>query len=87
MKIKLEMIKREIAGETYLVPIGQAVKSYNGLFCLTEVAAFLWDRLPGAESEDELVRAVLEEYEASPDEVRADVAEFVGKLRSMGIVE
>ncbi|MCF0136876.1 MAG: PqqD family protein [Oscillospiraceae bacterium] len=87
MKLKLEMIKRDIAGETYLVPIGEAAHSYNGLFALTEVAGFIWDRIPDAVSESDLVNAVLEVYEVDRATAEKDIKEFLGKLREMGIME
>lgn len=86
MKIKLEFVKREIAGETFLVPIGETVKQYSGLFALNEVGAFIWDKLPEAETDEEIVDMILEEYDVSRGDAAADTAEFLGKLRKMGII-
>lgn len=86
MKINYEFVKRDIAGDTFLVPIGEAVKKFSGLFALNEVGSFIWDKLPEAEDEDAVVAAVLEEYETTPDEAKADVSEFLSKLREMGII-
>lgn len=86
MKINYEFVKRDIAGDTFLVPIGEAVKKFSGLFALNEVGSFIWDKLPEAEDEDAVVNAVLEEYETTPDEAKADVSEFLSKLREMGII-
>lgn len=63
MKIKKELIKREIAGDCILVPVGKSTLESNGLFALNELGAFIWDILPGAETEEEIVTAVLKEYE------------------------
>ena len=86
MIIKKELIKREIAGDTILVPVGKSVYDSNGLFALNELAAFLWDRLPGAETEEDLCEAVLAEYEVSGEEAAADIAEFLNKLKQMEII-
>ncbi len=86
MKINYEFVKRDIAGDTFLVPIGEAVKKFSGLFALNEVGSFIWDKLPEAEDEDAVVNAVLEEYETTPEEAKADVSEFLSKLREMGII-
>ena len=56
MKIKKELVKRDIAGDTILVPVGKTVYDSNGLFILNELGAFLWDRLEAAKSEEELLR-------------------------------
>jgi hypothetical protein len=86
MVIKKKMLKRMISGEVFLVPVGKTVYESNGLFVLTEVGAFIWDLLPGAETEEDILRAILEAYEVEEPEARADLAAFLEKLRTMGIL-
>ena len=86
MIIKKELIKREIAGDTILVPVGKSVLDSNGLFMLNELGAFIWDLLPGMESEDEICSAVLAEYDVSSETVKKEVADFLHKLREMEII-
>ena len=86
MQIKKELICREIAGECFLVPVGKAIYDTNGLFVLTEVGGFLWNRLPLAADEEDLVQAVLAEYEADETTVRKDVSGFLFKLKDLGIL-
>ena len=86
MKLRKELIKREIAGESFLIPVGRTVYDTNGLFALTEVGAFLWELLPQAETPEELLRAVLEEYDVEEARAAADIAEFLDKLRRMEIL-
>ena len=86
MKIKKELIQRDIAGETILVPVGKTVYDSNGLFVLNELGAFIWELLPKVETEDEICRAVLAEYEVAPEEAARDVAEFLENLRKLDII-
>ena len=86
MQIKRELIKREIAGETILVPVGKSVYDANGLFVMNELGAFIWDLLPQAQTEADICRAVMEEYEVSEEEVSQDVSEFLQMLRKMDIL-
>ena len=86
MIIKKELIKREIAGETVLVPVGKSVIDSNGLFVLNELGAFIWDLLPEANSEAEICDAVLAEYEVSKAEAEQDIREFLNKLQNMSII-
>lgn len=86
MTIKKDLIKRQIAGETVLVPCGKTIYDSNGLFILNELGGFLWDLLPTAQSEEELVSAVLAEYDADEETVRGDIGEFLDKLREMDII-
>lgn len=87
MKIKKQLIKRTLAKDTVLVPVGKTVYESNGLFILNEVGSFLWDRLEDATSETELLTAMLEEYEVAEDTARADIQEFMRKLRNLDILE
>lgn len=86
MKINKNLVKRDIAGDTILVPVGKTVYDANGLFVLNELGSFLWDRLPEAETEEELLQAVLAEYEVTEDVARKDLRIFLDRLREMGIL-
>ncbi len=86
MKINKELVKREIAGDTILVPVGKTVYDSNGLFILNELGGFLWDRLADAENEEALLAAVLTEYEVTEAVARADIHDFLDKLREMEIL-
>ena len=86
MKIKKDLIKRQVAGDTILVPVGQSIYQSNGLFVLNEVGAFLWDLLPEAESEEDLCKNVLEAYEVEENIAAADVRDFLEMLRKLDII-
>lgn len=87
MTIRYEFIKRDIAGEDFLVPVGDAAKKFPGMFALNELASFIWDKLPEAENAETIVAAILNEYDTDESTATADTAEFLGKLREMGIVD
>lgn len=86
MKIKLDFVLREIAGDILLVPAGKTALDLNGMITLNAMGAELWKMLPEAEDEEALVQRVLDEYDAEPAEVRADVSAFLGRLRELGIL-
>lgn len=86
MKIKKELISREIAGERFLVPVGKSVFDSNGLFLLTEVGAFIWDLIPEAQDPEALVSAVLNAYEVDEATARADIDAFLAKLTELDII-
>ena len=86
MKIKKELVKRDIAGDTILVPVGKTVYDSNGLFILNELGSFLWERLEAAETEKELLEAVLAEYDVTEDVAQKDLSAFLDKLRELGII-
>ena len=86
MKIRKELLKREVGGEAFLVPLGKTVYDTNGLFVLTELGAFIWDLLPQADTEEAICNAVLEQYEVSAETAKQDVSAFLEKLREMDIL-
>ena len=86
MIIKKDFIKRDVAGDIVLVPVGKTVLDSNGLFVMNELGAFIWDLLPEAETEADICKAILAEYEVSPEEAAQDVAEFLNTLRKMEIL-
>ena len=86
MKIKKTMITREVAGQTILVPFGDALKDSNGLFMLTESGAFIWSVLPECETEEEIVNKLLDEYEVEEDIAKTDVKNFLDNLRKYNII-
>lgn len=86
MIIKKELLKREIGGESFLVPLGKTTYDSNGLFALTEVGGFIWDLLPQAQNAEDILKAVLEAYEVDEDTARADITAFLHKLEEMEIL-
>jgi hypothetical protein len=86
MTIKKELIKREIAGEVFLVPVGSSMYDSNGLFILTELGGFIWDLLPSVSGEEEILKAVLAEYEVDEATARTDIQAFLKKLEALNIL-
>ena len=86
MELKKKLMKREIAGDTFLGPLGKTVYDSNGLFFLTEVGAFIWDLLPQAQSEEDILSAILKEYDVEESVARQDVRSFLEKLKSVEII-
>ena len=86
MKLKKELLKGAIAGEVCLIPVGKTVYDSNGMFFLTELAAFIWDLLPQVESQEEILQAVLAEYDVDENQAAADIGQFLDKLREMHIL-
>lgn len=87
MKIRYEFVARSIAGEHFLVPIGEAARQFSGMFAMNKLGAFLWEAIPGAANEAELVNRVLDEYEVDRDTAEQDVREFLEHLRKIGILD
>lgn len=86
MEIKKQLAKRQVGGDSFLVPLGKTVYDHNGIFILTELGAFIWDLLPESESTDDILVRVLDEYDVSEDVARKDIEAFLYKLKKMEII-
>ncbi len=86
MEIKKQVILRSVAGEHMLIPVGETVFQYNGIFMLTESGKILWENIEKGVTEDGLAAALMEEYGIDSDTATADVSEFLEMLRSFEII-
>ncbi len=87
MKIKKEVIVRCVAGEYMLIPIGDMVTDYNGLFVMTESGMFLWNLIKNGAEKEELVSALMKEYGIDSKTAAEDVNDYINKLCDLGIAE
>jgi hypothetical protein len=77
MKIKSGFVIREIAGQYMAVPVGERVNDLHGMIALNETGAFIWKLLEDEKTEEDLARALTEEYEVSYEEALEAVREFL----------
>ena len=63
MKIKQEVIYRQVVGEHMLIPVGDVPMDQNGLFALTETGAFIWEQIEKGKDEAEILDAILNEFD------------------------
>lgn len=87
MKIKKDVVVRCVAGEYMLIPIGDAITDYKGLFVITESGMLLWDLIKNGAEKDELVSALMKEYGIDSKTAAEDINEFIKKLCNLGIAE
>ena len=88
MKIKDCFVLQQIHDEYLVVPIGEEMDRLNGVIKLSETGAFLWELLSkGVGSEDDLISAVMAEYEIARRQVQDDVKAFMDQLSAMGCLE
>ena len=87
MKIKGELLLREVAGEIIAIPVGQTALQFNGMICLNEVSALIWKGLQAGKTNEALLESILEEFEVSPEDAAADLEEFLRNLRENDLLE
>lgn len=87
MKVKEGFILREVAGNYIVVAVGSAVKQFNGVITLNETGAFLWKKLEEGCERQDLLSALLDEYEVEKSVAEADVNKFIEKLNGAGLLK
>ena len=55
MKIKSNFAKRKIADSNIVVPVGPAIKDFNGMITLNDSASFFWDCMINETTEEEVI--------------------------------
>ena len=86
MKIKEGFLLRQVAGQTVVLPFGDEL-DLNMMITLNDTGAFLWEHLQSETTGEELVKALLAEYDVDEDTARQSVAGFVAKLNENGFLE
>ena len=86
MKLKKEFMVRNIIGENILVPKGATAMDFNGLITLNEPALDIWNMLPEAEDENEVVERMLRIYDVDRPTLEKDVSGFLEELKKAGIL-
>lgn len=86
MKLKEGFILRDVAGETVVIPTGDAM-NLNQMITLNGTGKFLWEKLAVGAEQDELVEALLAEYDVDRARAEQSVAAFVDKLKAHGFLQ
>ena len=82
--IKQGYVVREIAGEYIAVPVDGSAGA--NIVVLNEVSKLLWDELKAEKTFDELLNAMLENYDVSKEEAEADLKDFLMQLIENGLL-
>lgn len=86
MRISDQYMLRQVADEYLVIPVGEAALKVKGLIGLSESGSVLYQRLQEGCSEEELVGALLAEYDIDADTARSDTRAFLEQMRRMGIL-
>lgn len=87
MKIKNGFVLRKVANQYMAVPVGTRAKELHGMIALNETGAFFWEQLQSDRTKEELVSALLAEYEVDENTASNSVERFVKELREQGVLE
>ena len=87
LRVVGEVVCREIAGETILVPIRDCAADMRRMYALNPSAAFVWARIDGRRTLGEIVDDLLETFDGDPAAAQSDVEAFVATALAEGLLE
>lgn len=85
MKLSHDFIVHTIGEDTMLVPLGNA--PFRGLAKGNRSVEVILGCLQHDTTEEEIVRTLQDRFDGDPEEMRADVAEVLAQLRSIGALD
>lgn len=86
MKIRDGYLMRNVAGKNIVVSIGSEVE-FNGMLTLNDTGVFFWNLLQKETTKEEMLEAVLKEYDVSSDIALQDIESFIHKLEETKLLE
>lgn len=87
MKAKDGFVLRNIVGEHILMPVGDNIGKFKGTVLLNEVSAFVWNKIQTPISREELLKAILEEFEVEESVAAADLDDLLAKFEEFDVIE
>lgn len=86
MQIKKDFTIQKVGASYVAVAVGETSKHFHGMVRLNETGAFLWKLMAEKDcTEEELVEAMLAEYDVDRETVTADVRRIVENLAANNI--
>lgn len=86
MKIRDGYLLRSVAGKNIVVSVG-AQLDFNGMLTLNDTGVFFWNLLSKGVTKEEMLDALLKEYDVSAEDASKDIDEFIGKLKDARLLE
>ena len=87
MKAKPGFVLRNVVDEYILMPTGDNIGEFSGTVLLNEVSAFVWEKLQTPLSKEDLLTAILDEFEVDRATASADLDALLETLRGYGVIE
>lgn len=87
MKLNGNFVLRDIAGESMLIPVGEASGKVNGIITLNESGVVIWNALNEKCDKDYAVSKLTEEFDVDDDTAKADVDAFISRIAELGLIE
>lgn len=87
MKLKDGIVLGNIDGQDFAIATGNLSSTLSGIINNNESANYIFKLLQKEQTEQSIISAMLDRYDAPEDEIKADVKEFLATLDTYGVLE
>ena len=87
MKLRDGFVLRNVVDEFIVMPTGENIAKFEGAVVLNEVSAFVFRQLENAVSRDDLLTAIVNEFDVDEVTAAADLDELLAQFGKMGLLE
>lgn len=86
-KANPDFLLREVAGESVLVPVGEAGIFENSVISLNETCSFLWKLFREPRTADEIISEARKEYSDPQGEMEQEINDFIREYLRYGLLK
>jgi len=80
------IVTRKTGNEYVLVPVANNIADMNSVYTLNETGAFIWELIDGERNVEDLIQAVISEYNIDRETAMADVLSFIDNMSKYLII-
>jgi methyltransferase-like protein len=80
------IVTRKTGNEYVLVPIANNIADMNSVYTLNETGAFIWEQIDGKKSVNDLIEALVNEYDIDEQTASKDVVSFIEEMHKYLII-
>ncbi len=81
------VVTRKTGNEYVLVPITNNIADMNSVYTLNETGAFIWEQIDGKKTIEEIIAALINEYEIDNETASTDVLLFIRDMSKYLIID
>ena len=81
------IVTRKTGNEYVLVPIANNIADMNSVYTLNETGAFLWELIDGKKTINDLIDAMISEYDVGKEIATEDVSSFIEEMNKYLIIK
>jgi len=81
------IVARKVADEVILVPVRHNVADLTAIYTLNEIAARIWELIDGTRTGNIIYTILVNEFEATPEQVEADLTTYLTQLESIQAIK